>query len=94
MCVGLPGGKVHRVPGVSKDLTLKPDEDGKLEIRMLVDWAQLEIFSAGGVFSASYHLGFTPDDSTIGLSATGGEVKLVSLVFNEVNSIWSEITGE
>jgi len=90
MCVGLPGGKVHRVPGVSKDLTLKPDEDGKLRIRMLVDWAQLEVFSAGGVFSASYHLGFTPDDSTIGLSVTGGEVKLVSLVLNEVGRIWPE----
>jgi len=94
MCVGLPGGKVHRVPGVSKDLTLKPDEDGMLEIRMLVDWAQLEVFSAGGVFSASYHLGFRPDDSTIGLSATGGEVKLVSLVFHEVDSIWAESKGE
>jgi len=94
MCVGLPGGKVHRVPGVSKDLTLKPDEDGMLQIRMLVDWAQLEVFSAGGVFSASYHLGFTPDDSTIVLSATGGEVKLVSLVFNEVDSIWPESNGE
>jgi levanase/fructan beta-fructosidase len=87
MCVGLPKGK-------PKDLSLKPDENGVLEIRMLVDWAQLEIFSAGGVFSASYQLGFTPDDSTIGLSATGGEVKLVSLVFNEVDSIWPESNGE
>ena len=88
MGVGLPGGKVHRVPGVSKDLTLKPDEDGLLTIRMLVDWAQLEIFSAGGVFSASYHLGFAPDNSGLGLSATGGEVKLRSLTLNEVARIW------
>lgn len=87
MCVGLPKGK-------PKDLSLKPDQNGILEIRLLVDWAQLEIFSAGGVFSASYQLGFTPDDSTLGLSATGGEVKLVSLVFNEVDSIWPESNGE
>ena len=71
-------------------LILKPDENGILKIRMLVDWAQLEIFSAGGVFSASYQLGFTPDDSTVGLSATGGDVKLVSLELNEVGSIWPE----
>ncbi len=69
MCVGLPRGKAKHL---TKNLTLSPDENGMLTIRMLVDWAQLETFSAGGVFSASYQLGFTPDDSTAGLSATGG----------------------
>ena len=87
MCVGLPKGK-------PKDLSLKPDENGILEVRMLVDWAQLEIFSAGGAFSASYQLGFEPDDSTVGLSSTGGEVKLVSLALNEIGSIWPEIKGQ
>ncbi|MBL7115747.1 MAG: glycoside hydrolase family 32 protein [Kiritimatiellae bacterium] len=83
MCVGLRKGK-------GKDLTLKPDKKGLLKIRMLVDWAQLEVFSAGGVFSASYQLGFKPDDSTVGLSATGGDVKLVSLDLNNVGSIWKK----
>jgi len=91
MCVGLPQGKAKHL---TKNLTLQPDENGILEIRMLVDWAQLEIFSAGGVFSASYQLGFTPDDSTVGLSATGGDVKLVSLALNEIGSIWHETKGE
>lgn len=82
MCVGLPQGK-------GKNLALKPDEKGILTVRILVDWAQLEVFSAGGVFSASYQLGFTPDDSTVGLTSTGGDVKLVSLELNEVGSIWT-----
>lgn len=81
MCVGLPKGK-------RRNQALRPDENGILKIRMLVDWAQLEIFSAGGVFSASYQLGFTPNATNVGLSSTGGEVKLDSLVLNEVGSIW------
>jgi len=73
-----------------KPKPLKPDDNGMLKIRMLVDWAQLEAFSAGGVFSYSAHIPFTPGDSSLGLSSTGGDVKLVSLTLNEVKSIWPQ----
>lgn len=55
---------------------------------MLVDWSQLEVFSAGGVLSYSANLPFTPTDSSLGLTATGGDVKLVSMTMNEVGRIW------
>jgi levanase/fructan beta-fructosidase len=69
---------------------LKPDADNRLEIRMLVDWGQLEIFAAGGVFSYSQQFAFTPDDASLNLYANGGEVKLVSLELNEVARTWPD----
>ncbi|MBT3200189.1 MAG: glycoside hydrolase family 32 protein [Phycisphaerales bacterium] len=91
MCVGLPRGKAKYL---KKNLTLSPDKNGILTIRMLVDWAQLEIFSAGGVFSASYHLPFKPGDSSLGLTVTGGDVKLVSMTMHEVGRIWPKAEKE
>ena len=67
---------------------LKPDARGILKIRMLVDRSQLEIFSAGGVFSYSANLPFAPNDSSLHLAVTGGDVKLVSMTMNEVGRIW------
>jgi len=67
---------------------LKPDTSNRLKIRMLVDWGQLEIFAASGVFSYSQQFAFTPDDSSLGLYTHGGEVKLVSLELNEVARTW------
>jgi len=52
------------------------------------------ILAVGGVFSASYQLGFAPDNSSLKLSATGGEVKLRSLTLNEVARIWPGTTGD
>ena len=75
-------------PVPDKPKALKPDANGILRIRMLVDWSQLEIFSAGGVFSYSANLPFTPGDSSLGLTATGGDVKLVSMTVNKVGRIW------
>jgi fructan beta-fructosidase len=67
---------------------LRPDANKRLKIRMLVDWSQLEIFAAGGVFSYSQQFPFTPDDSSLKLYTNGGEVKLVSLELNEVKRTW------
>ena len=85
--VGMHMRKIHQ-PAIDAGKPLKPDANGLLKIRMLIDWAQLEIFSGGGVFSYSAHLPFTPDDGSVGLTAAGGEVTLVSLVLNEVKRIW------
>jgi len=67
---------------------LKPDAHNRLKIRMLVDWGQLEVFAAGGVFSYSQQFAFTPDDSSLALYTHGGEVELLSLVLNEVARTW------
>ncbi len=78
-------------PAPDKPKALKPDAKGILTIRMLVDWSQLEIFSAGGVFSYSANLPFTPKDSSLGLTSTGGDVKLVSMEMHEVGRIWPKV---
>ena len=67
---------------------LKADANNKLTLRVLVDWSSIEMFSDGGVFSLTQHVGFDPNDQSIGLSATGGAVKLESLVLNPIQSIW------
>jgi len=74
-------------PQVGLPKELKPDADGRLKIRMLVDWSQLEIFSACGVFSYSANLPITPDDSSLLITTDGGEVKVVVLTLNEVARI-------
>jgi len=85
---GMRAHKHKFIPIPNKPKALKPDANGLLKIRMLVDWSQLEVFSAGGVFSYSANLPFTPKDSSLGLTATGGDVKLVSMTMNEVGRIW------
>ena len=67
---------------------LKPDPNNRLTLRMLVDWGQLEIFAAGGVFSYSQQFAFTPEDSSLNLYTNGGEVKLLSLELNQVARTW------
>jgi fructan beta-fructosidase len=74
--------------------SLKPDANGRLTIRMLVDWGQLEVFSAGGVYSYSQQFPFTPDDASLNLYTKGGEVKLVSLQLNEVARTWPDVKEE
>lgn len=69
---------------------LKPDSDNHLKIRMLVDWGQLEIFAANGVYSYSEQFAFTPDDSSLNLYTIDGVVKLISLELNKVARTWPD----
>ena len=69
---------------------LKPDAQNRLKIRMLVDWGQLEVFAAGGVFSYSQQFAFTPEDSSLSLYTNGGEAMLVSLTLHEVARTWPD----
>lgn len=64
-----------------------PDESGKLNIHILVDWGQLEIFVNNGVYSYSEQFAFTPYRNDMGLF-TDGDLKLESLEFNEIKRIW------
>ena len=69
------------------DLDLKPDADGKLKIRMLIDWSNIEIFANKGAFSYSEHFALDPKSSDVAIEVDS-DVKLISLKFNEVKSIW------
>jgi fructan beta-fructosidase len=62
--------------------------DSNIEIRILADWSQLEVFGNGGVYSYSEEVMFTPSDNNVELYAKDGNVKLVSLVFHEIARIW------
>ena len=71
------------------EFPLKPDADGRLKIRMLVDWANVEIFGNEGVFSYSQHLKLNPKSDKVAINVDG-DVQLVSLEFNPVKSIWKK----
>ena len=64
-----------------------PDRDGKLTIRMLVDWGQLEVFAQGGIYSYSEQFAFSPERDDLELTADG-KVKLVTLELHEIRRIW------
>lgn len=67
---------------------LRPDSDGLLKLRVLVDWCSIEIFSDGGVFSFSQQVGFDPKDDRLHLTAKGGDATLVDLTLQQIKSIW------
>ncbi len=69
---------------------LKPSADNILKIRMLVDWGQLEIFAAAGVYSYSEQFAFTPSDSSLNLYTNGGEVKLMSIELHNIARTWPD----
>jgi sucrose-6-phosphate hydrolase SacC (GH32 family) len=66
---------------------MKPDANNQLKIRMLIDWSNIEIFANHGVFSYTEHFGLDPKASNVEIKVDG-DVKLVSLEFNELKSIW------
>ncbi len=68
--------------------SLKPTPDNHIKFRILVDWGQLEVFAADGVFSYSQQFPFTPEDSSLKLYANGGNIKLVSMELHEIARTW------
>jgi len=81
-------GQWKHVPS-KVDLKLKPDFNNQLTIRILVDWSNIEIFAQGGVFSYSENVALDPKSSHVGI-AVDGKVKLKSLEFHEIKSIWKK----
>jgi sucrose-6-phosphate hydrolase SacC (GH32 family) len=66
-----------------------PAVDGKVEIRLLRDWAQLEVFGNDGLLSYTRFHAFTPGDGS--LSITGdGDVAVVSCDFRNVKRTWPD----
>jgi fructan beta-fructosidase len=64
---------------------LDPD-DGTVTVRVLVDRGQLEIFA--GALSVSDNVDFDPAHPGVEVYADGGSVRLVSLTFHRLRSIW------
>ncbi len=71
------------------DKALLPDTDSHIQIRMLVDWGQLEVFANHGVFSFSEQFAFDPDSNDLTLFADG-DLTLVSMEFHEIERIWED----
>jgi sucrose-6-phosphate hydrolase SacC (GH32 family) len=67
---------------------LKPDSNGRLEIRILLDHSTLEIFGEKNTFSCSLLYGFLPEDRRIGLRALGADVPVIELKCHRVTGIW------
>jgi fructan beta-fructosidase len=66
--------------------TLLPVEN-RLEIRILVDWSQLEVFGNDGDYSWTERVPFRPDEDSLSL-LVDGDVELVSMVFHDLKSTW------
>lgn len=77
----------HIKSQVLLDEELKPNASNRINIRILVDWGQLEVFANNGVYSYSEQFAFNPDNNDITLF-TDGDLKLISMKFHEINSIW------
>jgi len=78
----------HVKSQVLLDEKLKPDASNRIKMRILVDWAQLEVFANQGIFSYSEHFAFSPDNRGDISLFSDGDIKLVSMRFNEISSIW------
>ena len=59
----------------------------QLEMRILVDWGQLEVFANDGIFSFTEQFAFSPERKDIEF-LSNGDVQLVSMEFHEVKRIW------
>lgn len=69
------------------DEELKPDASNRIKMRIFVDWGQLEVFANQGIFSYSEQFAFSPENNDISLFSDG-DIKLVSMTFHEIYSIW------
>ncbi|GIJ45984.1 hypothetical protein Val02_28700 [Virgisporangium aliadipatigenens] len=97
------GFQLHRRPDGTADRTLTydvaartldgrplPAVDNLLELRLLVDRGQLEIFGNDGLFSWTDTVAFNSaaDSQGIRLFATGGAVRVVSATLHRLGSAW------
>ena len=60
---------------------------GKLKLRALVDWGQLEVFGNGGSLSSTEGVPFSATDTSLSLTGDGA-VSLVSADFRSVRRAW------
>ncbi len=60
---------------------------GKLTLRVLVDWGQLEVFGNGGSFSYTASVPFSATDTSVALTGDGA-ISLVSADFRPLHRAW------
>jgi levanase/fructan beta-fructosidase len=61
--------------------------DGRMKIRVLGDWSELEVFGNDGELSYTENFGFTPSDASLSLTADA-PLAIVSADFREVRRTW------
>ncbi|WP_228469378.1 glycoside hydrolase family 32 protein [Paenibacillus sp. JNUCC31] len=66
---------------------LEPD-DNRVRLLIYVDWSTIEVFGGDGTAVISDTIFPTPGSDGLNLYTVGGNVKLVSLQINELQSIW------
>ena len=76
---------VHNKTLLSKELL--PDDSNRVNIRLLVDWGQLEVFGNNGIFSYTQQFAFSPEHDIIELFSDG-EIKLISMESHELARTW------
>ena len=81
--------KYEFTESIDIDIYLNPDMNSKLKIRMLIDWSNIEVFANKGVFSYSEHFALDQKANNVGINLDGN-MKLTSLEFNQIKSIWYE----
>ena len=64
-----------------------PPVAGKLTLRALVDWGQLEVFGNGGSWSSTEAVAFSASDTSVALTGDAA-VALVSAEFRSVRRAW------
>jgi hypothetical protein len=65
---------------------------GKLRLRALVDWGQLEVFGNGGSLSSTEAVPFSAADTSVSLTGDGA-ISLVSAEFRSVHRTWPGIAA-
>ena len=60
---------------------------GRVSLRVLVDWGQLEVFGNSGELSYTESVAFTPEDASLSLSGDAAW-RLISADFREVSRAW------
>ncbi|GLW55074.1 glycoside hydrolase family 32 protein [Kitasatospora phosalacinea] len=76
-------------PGV-QTAPLKPGKDGKIHIRVVVDWSSVEVFGGQGEAVITDQVFPDPSSQGVQLFAEGGSARLDSLKLWHLGSYWSE----
>ena len=67
---------------------LAPDAQGRISLRVLVDWSSVEVFGQDGQVLLTAQVFPSPTSNGISLYATGGTALVQSLTVTPVKSVW------
>lgn len=78
---------VYDIPTQKLDGAPLPTINGKLRLRLLADWSQLEIFGNDGQYYSPQRHAFTPWDSSLSITSNA-PVSLTGMTWNELGRAW------